>query len=216
MATARLRKTFKYPTDTGSEDEGPEAMDEEEQDHLIQTMQQENATRNAQYSTLLLAVSLISILPYIRTLFTPSTTLLSLLSITSLLSTAYLIHILPPHITGLQYLDNLNTSSSSSTSSSAPRSLASRKAALVQAGFGGGPIEKHLPLLNCGLCVVLVGLGGVVGRKLEGSGGGRGLWWGFEWLPAGVWGVTVLAKWVMGSVDPEGELGRLRYELRGA
>lgn len=172
-------------------------------------MQQENATRNAQYSLLLLAIALLSTLPYIRTLFTPHTTLLSLLSITSLLSTAYLIHILPPHITGLQYLDNLNTSSSS-----APRSLASRKAALVQAGVGGGPVEKYLPLLNCGLCVVLVGLGGVVGRKLESS--GRGLWWGFEWLPAGVWAVTVLAKWVMGGVDPEGELGSLRYELKGA
>ncbi|PVH84583.1 hypothetical protein DL98DRAFT_79778 [Cadophora sp. DSE1049] len=213
MATARLRKTFKYPTDTDSENEGPEAMDEEEQNHLIQTMQQENATRNAQYSTLLLTISLLSTLPYIRTLFTPHTTLLSLLSITSLLSTAYLIHILPPHITGLQYLDNLNRNTSST---SAPRSLASRKSALLQAGVGGGPVEKYLPLLNCGLCVVLVGLGGVVGRKLEGSGSGRGLWWGFEWLPAGVWGVTVLAKWVMGGVDPEGELGSLRYELKGA
>lgn len=29
MATARLRKTFQYPTDNDSEDEGPEAMDEE-------------------------------------------------------------------------------------------------------------------------------------------------------------------------------------------
>ncbi|KAG4412937.1 hypothetical protein IFR04_013923 [Cadophora malorum] len=209
MATARLRKKFKYPTDTDSEEDGPEAMDEEEQNHLIQTMQQENATRNAQYSLLLLAISLLSTLPYIRTLFTLHTTLLSILSITSLLSTAYLIHILPPHVTGLQYLDNLNTSSFS-----APRSLASKKAALLRAGVGGGPVEKYLPLLNCGLCVVLVGLGGVVGRKLEGS--GRGLWWGFEWLPAGVWGVTVLAKWVMGGVDPEGELGSLRYELKGA
>ncbi|KAK0107291.1 hypothetical protein ONS95_003989 [Cadophora gregata] len=213
MATARFRKTFKYPTDTDSEDDGPEAMDEDEQDHLIQTMQQDNATRNAQYSLLLLAISLLSTLPYIRTLFTPHTALLSLLSITSLLSTAYLIHILPPHITGLQYLDKLNSSSSSS---SAPRSLASRKAAMLQAGGGGGPVEKYLPLLNCGLCVVLVGLGGVVGRRLEAGGSGSGLWWGFEWLPAGVWGVTVLAKWVMGGVDPEGELGSLRYELKGA
>jgi hypothetical protein len=50
----------------------------------------------------------------------------------------------------------------------------------------------------------------VVSRKVE------RLWWGFGWLPAGVYGVVLLAKWVMGSVDPVSELGGLRYEFKGA
>ena len=49
----------------------------------------------------------------------------------------------------------------------------------------------------------------VVSRKIE-------LWWGFGWLPAGVYAVVLLAKWMMGSVDPEGELGGLRYGFKGA
>lgn len=53
-------------------------------------------------------------------------------------------------------------------------------------------------------------LGMVVSRKTE------ELWWGFGWLPAGVYAVVLLAKWVMGSVDPEGALGGLRYGFKGA
>lgn len=71
-------------------------------------------------------------------------------------------------------------------------------------------MEVYLPWLNLGLCVVLVGLGSMMQRK------GETLWWGFGWLPIGVYTVTVVAKWVMGGVDPEGELGALRYEFKGA
>lgn len=42
------------------------------------------------------------------------------------------------------------------------------------------------------------------------------VWWGFGWLPGLVWGVVVLAKWIMGGVDPESELGGLRYGYKGA
>ncbi|KAL2073349.1 hypothetical protein VTL71DRAFT_10673 [Oculimacula yallundae] len=202
MATARLRKTFQYPSENDSDEEGPEAMDEEEQESLIHQMHQANTTRNKQYTHALLLLTLLSTIPYIPTLFASKTALLSLLSLTSLLSTAYLLLILPPGRTGIAPLDALNTSS-------APQSIAKRKEALLQAG--GGPVEVWLPWLNVLLCVVLVGLGGVVKR-----GGGRGVWWAFEWLPMAVYGVVVAAKWVMGSVDPEGELGSLRYELRGA
>lgn len=76
-------------------------------------------------------------------------------------------------------------------------------------GGGGGPIEKYLPYLNLALCTVLVGLGSVVGRKHD-------VWWGFGWLPAVVQVVVLLAKWIMGGVDPEGELSRLRYGFKGA
>ncbi|CZT44079.1 uncharacterized protein RSE6_04204 [Rhynchosporium secalis] len=201
MATARLRRTFQYPSEMDSDDEGPEAMDEEEQESLIQNLQQENITRNKQYTTLLLILTLTTTLPYLTTLFVPQITLLSFLSISSLLSTAYLTSTYPPNKTGIAFLDALNMSSE-------PQSLAARKEALMQAG--GGPVKMFLPYLNMALCVVLVGLGGVVKRR------GGGLWWGFEWLPASVYTVVLVAKWVMGSVDPEGELGGLKYQLKGA
>jgi hypothetical protein len=169
-----------------------------EQEVLIKNLQQENTTRNLQYSRILLGVPLISILPYLTTLFTSQTALLSLLSITSLLSTAYLLTSLPPGITGISVLDSLNT----------PSKLSSR--GQVQHVSHDGPIKQYLPLLNMGLSGILVLLGMVVSRR------DSGLWWGFGWLPAGVYAVVILAKWVMGSVDPEGELGELKYGFKGA
>jgi len=97
-------------------------------------------------------------------------------------------------------LDNLNSTSS-------PQSQIAKK---QSAGLDDGPIKQYLPYLNLGLGIVLVGLGMVVSRKDE------GLWWRFGWLPLAVSSVVLLAKWVMGSVDPEGELGRLRYGFKGA
>ncbi|KAH7356834.1 hypothetical protein BKA65DRAFT_495567, partial [Rhexocercosporidium sp. MPI-PUGE-AT-0058] len=106
--------------------------------------------------------------------------------------------------TGITYLDSLNTTPSQT------QSLAAKKAAMLEAS--DGPVRTYLPYLNIGLCIVLFGLGGVVARRT-----GEGvLWWGFEGLPGVVYAVAVLAKWVMGGVDPEGELGSLRYELKGA
>jgi hypothetical protein len=172
-----------------------------EQEKLIRTLEQENTTRNKQFATALHALPLLSIAPYVSTLFKGRTTLLSILSITSLLSTAYLLYVLPPGQTGISYLDALNASSSKYKP--IPRQF-SQNFALDE-----GPIKQYLPYLNLGLCGVLVLLGMVVGRKIE-------LWWGFGWLPAGVYAVVLLAKWMMGSVDPEGELGGLRYGFKGA
>lgn len=72
-----------------------------------------------------------------------------------------------------------------------------------------GPIREYLPYLNIGLSTVL-GLLGLVFRGRE------EVWRGFGFLPAVVYGVVLMAKVVMGSVDPETELGALRYEFKGA
>jgi hypothetical protein len=172
-----------------------------EQENLIRTLEQENTTRNKQFATALLALPLLSIIPYITTLVNGHTTLLSILSITSLLSTACLLYILPPGQTGISYLDALNNSPSKDKP--IPRHFSQHLS------HEGGPIKQYLPYLNLSLCCVLALLGMVVGRKTE-------LWWGFGWLPAGVYTVVLLAKWLMGSVDPEGELGGLRYGFKGA
>jgi hypothetical protein len=145
---------------------------------------------------------LLSIVPYVPSLFNGQTSLLSILSITSLLATAYLLYILPPGQTAISYLDTLNTSPSKDTSS--------RRQFSQNLSLDDGPLKQYLPYLNLGLCGVLVLLGMVLSRKIE------ELWWGFGWLPAGVYSVVLLAKWMMGSVDPEGELGGLRYRFKGA
>jgi hypothetical protein len=172
-----------------------------EQENLIRTLEQENTTRNKQFATALLVLPLLSIVPYIPILFDGHTTLLSILSITSLLSTAYLLYVLPPGQTAISYLDNLNASSFINDPS--------RRQFSQTLGLDEGPIRQYLPYLNFGLSGFLVLLWLVVSRKIE-------LWAGFGWLPVGVYGVVLLAKWMMGSVDPEGELGGLRYGFKGA
>lgn len=59
------------------------------------------------------------------------------------------------------------------------------------------------------LCIIL-GLLGTVSKSTE------MIWWGFGWLPAGVYTVVLVAKVLMGSVDPETELESLKYEFKGA
>jgi hypothetical protein len=75
------------------------------------------------------------------------------------------------------------------------------------------PLERWLPYLNVGLCVVLVGLGQVTGGSDKASGTGL---IGLGTLPALVYGVVLIAKMLMASVDPERELTALRYEYKGA
>lgn len=174
-----------------------------EQEKLIRTLEHDNTTRNKQFATALLALPLLSIVPYIPSLYSAHTTLLSLLSITSFLSTAYLLYTLPPGQTAIPFLDALNTRSSI-------KDQPSRRPFSQSFSVNEGPIRQYLPYLNLGLSGVLILLGMVVNRKTE------ELWWGFGWLPAGVYAVVLLAKWVMGSVDPERELGGLRYRFKGA
>ncbi|KUJ18099.1 uncharacterized protein LY89DRAFT_781193 [Mollisia scopiformis] len=195
QTTARLRKTFHYPHDNSSSDSLPEALDEEEQENLIHTLTTQNAMTNTLYRHVLLALPLLSILPYLPSLFLPppQTALLSLLAVTSLLSTAYLLNSLPPESTGFQFLDALNRGTGTGKGRERGRDE-------------GGPVKRYLPWLNLGLCAVVA----VAGL------GGKGEWVGFGWVPGCVLGVVVVGKWVMGGVDPEGELGGLRYGFKGA
>jgi hypothetical protein len=151
------------------------------------------------YSQILLALPFLSIIPYLTTLFNPLTSILSILSISSLLSTAYLLFTLMPGRTNIPFLDALNEPNSSN-----------RRDALRQTHpHPHGPIAQYLPQLNIGLCMML----GLLGMAFRGR---EDVWWGFGWLPAGVYGVVLLAKVIMGSVDPEAELGGLRYGFKGA
>jgi hypothetical protein len=50
MATTRLRKAFRYPDDSGDDEQGREELDEEEQDVVIRQLQAQNDKRNSEYT----------------------------------------------------------------------------------------------------------------------------------------------------------------------
>ncbi|KAK3989844.1 hypothetical protein QBC44DRAFT_78753 [Cladorrhinum sp. PSN332] len=197
-ASARLRKTFRYPSDDdnghNSDNSLPEIMDEQEQDHLITTLTQSNAQRNATTTRFLFLLPLISTIPFFLPIFlahpsSPSP-VFTLISLSSLAATTFLIHTLPPEKTGISFLDS---------SGSIP-------------GLDvKGPLEKYLPYLNLGL-VVLAVLNGLLEQRVKGTHNGvlLGL------LPGVVYGVVVGAKVMMAGVDPERELKGLKYGYKGA
>lgn len=74
------------------------------------------------------------------------------------------------------------------------------------------PLEVWLPYLNLGLVCVLVLLGLVSGQAWKGA----FQWIGMGNLPGVVFAVIVVAKLMMASVDPEAELGALKYSYKGA
>lgn len=244
-ATARLRKTFQYPTDDSSSST-PEVLDEEEQDNLIQALSDQNATRNAQFRNAMLAIPTISTLPYFIVLVRrPEASLIlpTLLGLSSLASTAWLLYAQDPTETGISALDSWvaraaqdfpDTISSGSVSSrrrrlsssgggSRRRRMSSFSAAAGRSGAFGrryrSPLETHLPLLNAGLCALLLLMGVLIAmmRPQDDRMGPQQLSRTMlACLPALVYAVVVAAKLMMASVDPERELTALKYENKGA
>lgn len=189
-----------------------------EQDSLIHTLNTQNETRNTQYKTAFTAFSLLCAVPYLIAFYSPSTnaqtSLLSILSITSLLSSAYTLYCLPSSTTGFPALDAF-------WAKKPPAAAASRhddeeretNARLPQLGdrIDKSPLELYLPSLN----LVLVGLISMIGILLGSSRFGGELGTLYALLPAGVLVLVVVVKLEMGSVDV-GELEGLKYGYKGA
>ncbi|KAL2819941.1 hypothetical protein BDW59DRAFT_119420 [Aspergillus cavernicola] len=100
MASARLRKAFRYPDDSG-EDAAREELDEEEQERVIRHLQLQSEKRDSQYSTVFAAIPLLLTMVFLPSLLSPAalgffTRFFNLLSITSLLATAYTMKYVPP------------------------------------------------------------------------------------------------------------------------
>ena len=176
-----------------------------------------------QFQKLLLAVPVLSTIPYLVGLFRPSTFLLSVLGLTSLVSTTYLLYTLPPAETGISYLDRWSQSRgtvaavaddglSASTSSAGRQGRQRPRSSSFSFVEQKSPLEKYLPYLNLGLCGVLI----LTGLLVRDSKGQRLGLLGLGNLPAIVYFVILAAKLVMAGVDPETELGSLRYEYKGA
>ncbi|KXJ97141.1 hypothetical protein Micbo1qcDRAFT_155929 [Microdochium bolleyi] len=115
--TARIRRTFAYPSDdtdpaAGYDSDASDsraALDEQEQEDLITTLAEQNEARNTQFATALLALPLLATIPYLVVLLVPrsslSDRLIALLSVSSLGSTAYMLWTLAPGVTGIWHLD---------------------------------------------------------------------------------------------------------------
>ncbi|KAI0882401.1 uncharacterized protein GGS22DRAFT_169289 [Annulohypoxylon maeteangense] len=231
--TSRLRRTFAYPSDSDSDtlpDILPETLDEQEQETLIAALTQQNELRNAQFRILLLCLPAVSTLPYLIALVSPSSTSdrnggtdrsTALLSLTSLACTAWTLWVRRPGVTGIGVLDGWVGGGKEGKDSGRRKrdddDYGSR-GDIANSPFWAeehrdSPLARYLPYLNVGLCAVLV-LTGLLSR----SGASQGYWGhvGLNNLPAIVYGVVLVAKMVMGSVDPERELSALRYEYKGA
>ncbi|KIH91484.1 hypothetical protein SPBR_02014 [Sporothrix brasiliensis 5110] len=215
MATARVRRAFRYTTDDddAAHLDEPEVLDEEEQDTLIQSLVEQNQKRNEQFRQVLLAIPALAVVPFLIACFTsssPSTAIVSMLGISSLGATAFLVHQQSPTKTGIRVLDawsGADIKGKGRETSGAPLRLSD------WSGAGGRPppLEVYLPFLNLGLCAVLL-LSLFVSRGAPSSTPYRLL----GSLPAAVYGVVLVSKVTMAGVDPERELGRLRYEYKGA
>ncbi|KAI3323699.1 hypothetical protein HD806DRAFT_534822 [Xylariaceae sp. AK1471] len=158
----------------------------------------------------------------------------ALLALSSLVSTAWTLWSLPPGVTGIRPLDawvgssNANPNSHNDGSGSESEHLmtlgpigANAQRRRRYSGSPGlwlqhrSPLEQYLPFLNMALCGVLVLTGFLSSQR---SAAARQHWGhvGLANLPAVVYAVVLVAKMLMGSVDPERELSALRYEYKGA
>ena len=213
-----------------------------EQEDLIQTLAEQNNTRNHQYKMILLALPVASCIPYLIALFRAQTRLVALLGLTSLASTAFLLSTLPPIATGMAALDSWARSSGPPGArgdtddvvggAGGPSGLGAlegrgRRQRRRSSAFGGlapqkSPLETYLPYLNVGLCAVLVLYGLLVrrgGGVADEPGGAHSQQFGLLGLgnlSAIVYAVVIVAKLVMASVDPERELAALKYGYKGA
>ncbi|PQE17771.1 Histone acetyltransferase protein [Rutstroemia sp. NJR-2017a BVV2] len=109
---------------------------------------------------------------------------------------------LPPGVTGISFLDSINSKTQAKARTHLP------------VFSSDGPLQTYLPYLNIALSAILGVLGSLVKAKTRAQ--GDIVWVGFEWVPGGIYAVVVVAKMVMGSVDPEEELRELRYGYKGA
>jgi hypothetical protein len=238
--TSRLRRTFAYPTDDAAdEDARGETLDEQEQEELIADLAEQNRLRNKQFQTYLLALPALSTVPFLISMVSGSgraDSMVALLAITSLASTGWMLYTFPLEETGIAVLDSWTAGGNKVRGSG-------EAAAGVLAGQGQGPrqgrhrhtggfsfssiaaqsqqtqqrrhsspLEMYLPYLNMALCAVLM-LTGLFSKSHAPQGWGHV---GLGNLPAIVFAVVIAAKVLMGGVDPEKELGSLKYDYKGA
>lgn len=186
-ASTRLRHAFKYPTDSDSEQD---ELDEEHQETLIASLQAEDTRKNTFYRKLFLAIPLTAALFCLYTLLlntrSAQQALLSILSLSSLACTAYILWCMPIEPPGKK-----------------------GKVAMYKLEAARGPVDRYLVYLDAGLAGVLLLASAVSWRKGAGEEALR------EALPTIVMGLTMLAREWMAPVDVEELRGKM-YDYKGA
>lgn len=178
---AALRKTFKYPSEDSSDNE----LDEEHQEQLIDELRARSKASDAFYRKLFLVVPLIAGIFSLYTFLTERR-ITSLLSLSSLVCTAYTLHYMP-----LKPEDKKG------------------KTAMYKVHAAKSPLEQYLPILNAGM-VGLLTIAAVVSWKR-----GFGEIAVREALAGVVWVVAMYVRWEARGVDL-GELESRKYGLKGA
>lgn len=188
-ASARLRKTFQYPSSDDSLSE-PDELDEEHQEKLIHDLALSDAAKNALYRKIFLALPLFAILVALYSFTTTASgargRLLALLSATSCACSAHLLHFLP-----IEKVERKG------------------KVPQYRVDAAKGPVERYLPWLN-GLLVGLLGLASLLSFR---RGNVEDAW--REALPGLIFGIILFARQLLAPLDLE-ELQRARYDLKGA
>ncbi|KAL4755107.1 hypothetical protein BDW72DRAFT_54110 [Aspergillus terricola var. indicus] len=189
MASARLRKAFRYPVDSG-DDDAREELDEEEQERVIEVLKSQNEERDSQYSLVFAAIPLLSAIIFVSSLLTPATLdlsvrVLSLLGTLSLLATAYTIKYVP-----------LQRPDPKGKRPMRPLDLRER-------------VRKYIIPCNAAICALLVM------AYFFRSGTSAGNHPVAYLVPAASLTIILIVRQVMASVDLE-SLEDLRYEYKGA
>ncbi|CAK1362881.1 unnamed protein product [Cercospora beticola] len=187
MAAARLRRTFRYPSE--DDDNEPEDLDEEHQEKLIADLEAEDSAKNELYRKAFLGIPFIASLVFLYTFVTASSArqrLIAILGVSSLACTAYVLHFMPiekPERKG--------------------------KRAVYRVEAEKSPVEKYLVYLNAGLAALLELAAFVSWRQGRLDDAWR------ESLPAIIMGLTMFVRQQLAPLDLE-ELQKARYELKGA
>ncbi|OCT51611.1 hypothetical protein CLCR_09062 [Cladophialophora carrionii] len=210
MDSTRLRKAFKYPSDDDG-DGSQEAMDEEEQEHLLQNLQASETSTNEIYTTVFTCLPLVILMPFLWYLSRSTSgtmVLLCLLGITSLISSAYIMYMVPVS-TPLGSLSNLPRIASSAQQR---RNYSSSQTSFLLTS-DQSPINQYLPYLNAFICALLfLASWGYWSR----SDVPEGLWL-FLLLPGVVFGMVFMAKRSMAEIETGlSELRGMRYQYKGA
>ncbi|KAK5697230.1 hypothetical protein LTR97_007365 [Elasticomyces elasticus] len=187
MATARLRRAVKYPSD---DDDEPDELDEEHQEKLIADLKATDAQRNELYLMLFLALQLAGALYFAYAFVVRSRNaqqrLLALLSLSSTLCTAYILHYMRIE---------------------APRRKG--KTAVYKLNAAKGPVEEYLAYLNMALAAMLLLAATLSWRRSLYEDAAR------QALPAILFGSAMFVRQQVAPLDME-ELQKAKYNYKGA
>ena len=220
-ATSRLRRTFKYPSDTDSQSTSRDELDEEEQEDLLSTLSTSASKNDSIYRVVFTVMPLLSIIPFLWNLVvhpSRSTVLPAMLAVTSLAITAW----------GMW---NVQTDGALGKAGKRPSAIFSQQyshhsstsapAASAHTSYEG-PLTTYLPWLNAFIATLLLVLSIVFVTRNEEHTHERGKavsegFWLLLLLPAVMLGVVSVVKRSMLEIQSGlGELRGLRYEYKGA